>query len=166
MTVAGRVAEEAMRLRADAVFVDETGVGGGVVDRLRQLNISCFGINFSSKPDGLMISDEPDVTYANKRAEIWGLMRDWLKGGAIPDESSIREELTGPEYGYNIRNAIQLESKDDMKRRGLASPDWADALALTFSLPVAPNLMAGNFPELQGPQVAIDYDPLAYAEVA
>jgi hypothetical protein len=63
-------------------------------------------------------------------------MRAWLKHGAIPDDVTIKADLAGPEYGFNARDAIQLERKQDMKRRGLASPDLADALALTFAWPV------------------------------
>ena len=75
--------------------------------------------------------------FANLRAEMWGNMRDWLeKGGSLPDSMELREDLTGVQYGYNMSGAILLERKEDMKKRGLASPDSADALALTFAFPV------------------------------
>jgi len=75
--------------------------------------------------------------YANKSAEMWGEMRDWLRGDSqIPDDPGLRDGLIGREYGHNARNAIQLEKKEDMKARGLVSPDEADALALTFAEPV------------------------------
>ena len=74
--------------------------------------------------------------YANKRAEIWGSVKDWLEKGSLPDDPELAADLTGVEYGFNARGEIQLEKKDDMKKRGLASPDIADALALTFALPV------------------------------
>jgi hypothetical protein len=66
-------------------------------------------------------------------------MREWLRGGAIDNDPELIADLTGVEYGYVLRDgrdAIQLERKEDMKRRGLASPDNGDALALTFSYPV------------------------------
>ena len=64
-------------------------------------------------------------------------MRAWLKTGAIPDDPELKAELTGREYGFDLHNAIRLEKKEDMKKRGLSSPDNADGLALTFAYPVA-----------------------------
>ncbi|MDP2329755.1 MAG: hypothetical protein Q8M19_03540 [Reyranella sp.] len=75
--------------------------------------------------------------YANKRAEIWGSVKDWLEHASLPDDPELGADLTGVEYGFNAKGEIQLEKKDDMKKRGLASPDIADALALTFALPVS-----------------------------
>lgn len=138
MTLSGRVVEVAAHYRADAVFVDEGGVGGGVVDRLRQLGVPhVIGVNFAGRPDG-WAPEGTGPLFANKRAEIWGRMKEWLKVGAIPDDTALAQDLTGVEYGYDARNAIQLERKDDMKKRGLASPDLGDALALTFAQPVHP----------------------------
>ena len=138
MTLSGKVTEMAAHYRADAIFVDEGGVGGGVVDRLRQLGVPhVIGVNFAGRPDG-WAPEGTGPLYANKRAEIWGRMKDWLKAGAIVDDPTLVQDLTGVEYGYDARNAIQLERKDDMKKRGLASPDLGDALALTFAQPVHP----------------------------
>ncbi len=74
---------------------------------------------------------------ANKAAEMWASMRAWLRTGAIPDDPELKAELTGREYGFDLHNAIRLEKKEDMKKRGLASPDNADGLCLTFAYPVA-----------------------------
>ncbi len=138
MTLAGRVAERAAAERVAAVFVDEGGVGAGVVDRLRQLGVPrVFGINFGSAAarfDG----EGAKPRYANKRAEIWGSVKDWLEQGSLAPDPDLAADLSGVEYGFNARGEIQLERKDDMKKRGLASPDIADALALTFALPVTP----------------------------
>ena len=60
-------------------------------------------------------------------------MRHWLKTGDIPDDAALAADLAGPEYGFDAKGRIQLERKEDMKRRGLASPDAGDALALTFA---------------------------------
>lgn len=161
MSLAGTVADLFLSKRADACFVDGTGVGGGVVDRLRQLHIPVFDIQFGSKPDGLgYITGDDGVRYANKRAEIWGAMREWLKSGSIPDLPELRAQLVGPQYGFNARNEIQLERKEDMKKRGLESPDLADALALTFSFPVALRPVEGHL----GPErslVESEYDPFS-----
>lgn len=135
MTLAGRVADVCAEYRAAAVFVDGGGVGGGVVDRLRQLGVSVVEVQFGAKSDRIGLEGDTS-SYANKRAEIWGAMREWLKGGCIPDDQELREELVGVQYGFNNRDEIQLERKEDMKKRGLASPDKADALALTFAYPV------------------------------
>ena len=138
MTLAARVAQMANDLRVDAIFVDGGGVGGGVVDRLRQLGYNVFDVQFGGKPDRSAIANEVH-NYANKRAEMWGAMREWLKGGTIPNDPDLVSDLSGPEYGFSIRegrDVIQLERKEDMRRRGLASPDAADALALTFAYPV------------------------------
>jgi hypothetical protein len=71
--------------------------------------------------------------YFNHRAEVWGLMRAWLKDGAeIPDDPELETDLTGPEYHFSSKNQIQLEKKEDMKSRGLSSPDVGDMLAMTF----------------------------------
>jgi hypothetical protein len=65
-------------------------------------------------------------------------MRDGLQYLAIPNSAELRDQLIGPEYDYNLKGELQLEKKSDMKKRGLASPDIADALALTFARPVFP----------------------------
>jgi hypothetical protein len=132
MALAGRVSIEINDKKPDAVFVDETGLGAGVVDRLRQLGQDVIAVNFASRAND-------ERKYANKRAEMWGLMCDWFRGAevGIPNDNELRDDLIGPEYGFDAHNRIQLESKDDMKRRGLASPDAGDALALTFAQPVA-----------------------------
>lgn len=142
MTLAARVMELQQQHRPDAIMVDGGGVGGGVVDRLMMLKQNVIEVQFGGKPDRGSMTREGAVVYANKRSEIWGYMRDWLPTGSIPDVSACGDELTGVQYGYVFRDgkdAIQLEKKADMKARGLASPNWADALALTFSYPVMPS---------------------------
>jgi hypothetical protein len=165
MTVAGKVAEVSLQYRADAIFVDGGGVGGGVVDRLRQLQVPVWDIQFGGKSDAVDFPGQQDqgVRYANKRAEIWGKMREWLSIGMIADEPQLLEELTGPQYGFNKNNDLQLESKDDMRRRGLASPDIADALALTFAYPVVPHAFAGGLHDLPRATIS-DYDPIKLFE--
>ncbi|MBY0319312.1 MAG: hypothetical protein K2X72_11355 [Reyranella sp.] len=132
MVVASRVMERVNAHSPDAVFVDGTGIGWGVVDRLSQLGCSTVrGIDFGARADR---TDGVDamVRYANKRAEMWGYMKEWCKAGCLPDDRGLRADLTAVDYGYAASDAILLEKKDDMRRRGLASPDDGDALALTF----------------------------------
>lgn len=130
MQVAGQVAQVIDRWKPDAVFVDVTGLGAGVVDRLRQLKYAVIGVDFGGKP--------LQGKFLNRRAEMWWEMADWLKGGGcIPDDAQLLSELPGPTYFFTAKGQLQLESKDDMKARGLPSPNRADALALTFAAPVA-----------------------------
>jgi hypothetical protein len=139
MALAARIADESARYKVDAIFVDGGGVGGGVVDRCRQIGLKVTEVQFGGRSDRAQVDQDRPVGYANKRAEIWGAMRDWLPGGAIDNDPELIADLIGIEYGYVLRDgrdAIQLERKEDMKRRGLASPDNADALALTFAYPV------------------------------
>ena len=123
MQFAMRVINAAHRHTASFIFVDEGGVGGGVVDRLREMRAPVIGVDFGSKPDG--INPERGIKYANKRSEIWGAMKDWLAFGAVHErapgvDTPIIDELTGPNYAMNVREEIQLESKRDMRRRGLS----------------------------------------------
>lgn len=159
MEVAARVASEFLRLRAAICMVDSGGVGGGVVDRLVQLRIPVISVDFGSKASGL---DSKGVRYANKRAEIWGAVRDWLPTGSIPDlktgeHTTLVDELVGPSYGLNKSEAILLESKADMRSRNVPSPNVADALACTFAEPayeIPPGL---PFPEEN--QIESEYNP-------
>ena len=77
--------------------------------------------------------DSPDPKYRNMRAMMWGKMKEWLLTGAIDEHPRLECDLTGPGYQFDSKTRIQLESKDEMKKRGLDSPDDADALALTFA---------------------------------
>lgn len=159
--LAGRVAEVYHQYHVDAIFVDGGGVGGGVVDNLRALHLFCFDIQFGAKSDieGSVTGNQGE-RYANKRAEMWGAMRAWLRTGTIPPDADLRAQLIGPTYGFNIRDQIQLERKEDMMKRGVESPDIADALALTFAYPVAAHDHAGgDYP--QKPAVEFEYDPFS-----
>jgi phage terminase large subunit len=133
MEVAARVAMEIDRLGPDAVFVDVGGVGAGVVDRLRQLGRDIIAVDSGRSSDGTA-----SAKTANKRAEMWTRMRDWLHQGAvaIPDDPRLEAQLTSVQYKHDANNAILLEKKEDIRKRGLPSPDRADALALTFAYPV------------------------------
>lgn len=163
MTLAAAIVDIASDYKPDAIFVDEGGVGGGVVDRLNMLRQPVIGVNFGSKADRGQYGDAQQVRYANKSAEMWGGMRDWLKGGMIPDDPDLASQLCDREYGYVLRDgqdAIMLEKKEDMKKRGLSSPDRADALALTFAYPVLPSDHTTQFEKRGQQNVQIEYNPL------
>lgn len=137
MQVVGKVIEAIGRFDPDLTVVDEGGLGAGVIDRLTEQRYKVRGVNFGSRADNSM--------YLNKRAEMWGDMKEWLKTASIgydgptrqQDNQRLKSDLCGPTYKVNSIGAIVLEAKDAMKKRGLASPDCADALAITFAFPVA-----------------------------
>lgn len=164
MALASHVAQYAEHFKADAVFVDGGGNGGGVVDRLMQMNVkNVIEVQFGGKSDRVEFQGDTAV-YDNKSAEMWGRMKTWLKHGAIEDSNDLERELSNRRYGYNQRygrDAIALEPKEDMKKRGLASPSWADGLCLTFAYPVQPTPQAGReHAEFTTPaMVQHDYDP-------
>jgi len=139
LQLANRVYDMYMELQASSVFVDGGGVGGGVVDQLQSLGVPVFEVQFGGRSDNTS-PDDPQAKYLNKRAEIWGAMRAWLKKGCIPEsvplvENAFTEELSGPTYTYSREDYLQLESKRDLRRRGIPSPDLSDALACTFAYP-------------------------------
>lgn len=160
MQIAGDVNEAIRRWHPDAVFIDAGGPNaGGVIDRLRQLNRNTpvediiFEVNFGSSSKGMTATwnNEVRIAVLNKRAQMWTNMRAWMARGAIPDEQEIEDDLVGVQYGYNADNAIQLEKKEDMKKRGLSSPDNGDALALTFAEDIEPRTLPNHLnPENYG----------------
>ena len=110
-----------------------------MVDILRRQGFSVTGVNAGMK------ARNPKA-YFNRRVEMYDAMRKWLRaGGCIEEDRGLKEGLTAVEYGFADRSgALQLESKDDMKARGLPSPDEADALGMTFYEPVARREKAGQ----------------------
>lgn len=131
MQVAAIVVEMILKFKPDVVFVDESGLGGGVVDRILQLGHSIIPVNSARKADD-------ERMYFNKRAEMWGRMKNWLEGASLPNDKELADDLTGPQYGYDAKNRLQLEKKQDMKRRGVHSPDAGDAIALCFAYATPP----------------------------
>ena len=132
MDLAARIANLIEEHNPDAVFCD-AGAGSGVIDRLRQLSYDVIEIPFGGK------ATKPEQ-YINRRTEMWWLMKEWVEqGGAIPNDTALKQELATPIYWYDNVGRKVLESKDQIKKRlqGAGSPDLADALALTFALPVA-----------------------------
>jgi len=132
MELAARVANLIEEHNPDAVFCD-AGAGSGVIDRLRQLSYDVIEVPFGGKA-------LKQQQYINRRSEMWWLMKEWIEeGGAIPNDIALKQELATPIYWYDNVGRRVLESKDQIKKRlqGAGSPDLADALALTFALPVA-----------------------------
>lgn len=115
--------------RARAVFID-LGYGTGIYSAGKTLGAEGWRlVSFAAKATR--------AGYANKRAEMWSDIKDWLEsGGALPPDRDLIADLTAPEAFINHKGLLQLESKDAMRRRGVPSPNLGDALALTFAYPV------------------------------
>ena len=148
MTLAGMVGQTINEWKPDAVFID-AGRGEGVIDRLRQLGFFVNEVNFGGRPT--------NPRYNNKRSEMWDSVRIWLDdGGSLPKNTDLKTDLCVPTYKFDASNRLQLESKDEIKKRGGRSPDLGDALALTFSFPVAPKKL-GHHGLVES--VESEYDP-------
>lgn len=148
MQTAHHVAEAIKRERPAMVFMDESGIGAGVVDRLRQLNFSVTGVNGGNQ--------SLNPRFLNKRAEMWWEMKEFIEGACeLPPDHKLREELTCVEYDFTDKGRIRLDRKSDISDQYGFSPDRADALALTFAYPIA------DFSE-EG--VPLDPPPVVFAE--
>lgn len=127
-----RTAKE-QRVKPENIFIDVIGIGAGIVDRCREQGWLVNGIAVSEKADD-------HEHYLNLRAELYASkIKEWIKTADLPDDDDWYE-LSNIKYKFNSKGQFQLESKDDMKKRGLSSPDVADALSLTF----APARFAGS----------------------
>lgn len=132
--LAERLSDASPERRIHAMFVD-TAFGAAVVERLRALGYAqVHEVNFGA-------ALTPDPQCLNYRAFMWKRLKDWLpKGGIELSDHRLATDLGNPGYHLNQKNQLVLESKDSMQRRGVASPDDGDALALTFARAVAPAL--------------------------
>ena len=132
MQIAGKLAEYVRTYQPDGLFVDKGGLGAGIYDRLLELNINVIGVNSATAA----IDHE---RYENKRAEMWWLMREWFENQPcrLPNNPALIADITSPQPKVSSNGRKLLEKKEDMARRGIRSPDGADALALTFAFPVA-----------------------------
>lgn len=114
--------------KADAVFVD-AGYGTGIVSAGQGMGRDWTLVWFAG--------ESGDIGCINKRAEMWKAARDWLKaGGCLPEDLTLRDELQAPEIVPRADGKTQIESKKDMKARGVPSPNRADSLVLSFAFPV------------------------------
>ena len=163
MEVADRVMALYNQYKPDAIFVDGGGVGGGVIDRLAMMKYPVIEVQFGANALGDSTVSEGTVGYKDRASEMWGKMRDWLRGGAIPDDMELMSELTSRGYGhvfYKGKEVIKLQSKDSLKAMGLPSPDKADALALTFAHDIWPSDHTGTFSSNKSLH-SVAYNPLS-----
>jgi phage terminase large subunit len=155
MDLAGRVLHYDEKWQPDAIMIDMCGLGVGVYDRLREQGYDhVIGVDAGAKA--------LRKGYYNRRAETWVACKDWLKHGAIPNDPDLISELTAPTYKFDSTGKLKIESKDDMKARGLNSPDKADALILTFATSVQPCARDHEGKRLRNKTAGTgsDYDPL------
>jgi hypothetical protein len=130
MTVVGHVINAIEQYRPAMTVIDEGGLGYGVLDRLNEQRYKVRGVNFGWK------ALRP-ITWGNRRSEMWGAVKEWLKTASVLQDKQLRDDLVGPRVKPDSSGKLFLESKKEMKARGLASPDAADAIAVTFAFPVS-----------------------------
>lgn len=160
VVLAGKVMQFFEAHRADGIFIDGGGVGGGVVDTCRHMHLHVWEIQFGAKPDYNFTHGNDGEKYANKRAEMYGSCRAWMKTGALPNDPELRKQLLSITYTFNKKDQIQLISKEDLMRDGKDSPDDLDGLVLTFAQPLNPHAFAGGDFPLGRNVVESDYDPV------
>lgn len=120
------------RHKPDVTFIDATGLGGPIGDRLRQLGYHVIDVHFGGDADDKKL-------YVNKTAEMGSRCRQWLmNGGAIPNDPQLENELTIREFWHDDKDRLVLERKKDLKKRLGVSPDWADQIYLLFAMAVPP----------------------------
>lgn len=166
--LATKVFDANSEYHADGLFIDGGGVGGGVVDNIRNQHLFCYEVQFGGKDD---VGGTPwgiqGERYANKRAAMYGACRAWMKGGAIPNDPDLRRAMLAIRYTFNGKDEIQLESKedimDDPANAGLILDDL-DALVLTFAYPLAAHANAGREGP-KAPDVQFEYDPFSSARM-
>lgn len=140
------------RHKPDVVFGDATGVGGPVLDRLRQLHVNVVDVQFGAS--------SPDGKHANYRAFMWSRMKELLKNGlALENNPELEAELTSVEYSHDSKDRLLLEKKEHMKERGLSSPDRGDSACMA-ALPYFGKAVASHVRGAQPRRVIQDYEPL------
>lgn len=110
------------------ILIDSIGLGAGVVDRLTELDLPVRGINVAE-------SASMGERYGRLRDELWFLGKEWFEARdcTIPEQEELIDDLSKPRFTFLSNGKLKVEGKDEMKRRGLNSPDLADAFCLTFA---------------------------------
>lgn len=129
MVLVGLIVDDILEYDPDTIVIDMGGLGWAVHGRLREIGYNVQGVNFAWNAKNR-------IKWGNKRAELWGDMKDWLKYACLPEDKAFKSDVIGPKKKPNSKGIMYLESKKDMKSRGLSSPDSGDACACTFAFPV------------------------------
>lgn len=111
---------------AEHIFVDDIGIGRGVTDRLAELGINVNSVNVGTKPN--------EDKYQNLKAEINWMLRQWIVAGGCVENKKEFNELLEIKYKENTSGKLMMESKEELRKRGVKSPNVADAAALTFAI--------------------------------
>jgi hypothetical protein len=157
--LASEITRANRELRADGILIDGGGVGGGVVDQVRHLQLHCLEVQFGGKPSGWSETGADREQYANKRAEMYGNLRAWIKTGSLPKDIELRTQLLSITYTFNNKDQILLTSKEVMTREGKPSPDDIDALACTFAFPIEPKSVRHGGYDVGPEKNTSDYHP-------
>lgn len=160
MVVASKIVNLFHRMQPDAVFGDVGSMGGPINDRLRGLGWHVMDVGFGHKADD-------ELHYHNKTSEMCGRLLEWMqKGGAIQDNDELERELVGREFQHDSKDRLQIESKKDFKKRLGYSPDWKDALLLTFATHVPKlEIRRDQMDRLQGRRSAAQIDAYDHSGV-
>lgn len=150
----GRIIDAINKYEPDLVVVDSGLMGGPIADRCNEQRFKVRKVNFSKR------SKDPSK-WGNKRAEMWWSVKKWLENASLPDDKRLKTDLLAPRKKPDSKGVMFLESKKDMRARGVASPDSADALAVTFAYPVASRYQAGY--DVQASRRGVGYDDLPQA---
>ena len=111
--------------------MDVIGIGSGVVDRLKEMELPVVGVNVAEAESP---NANPEIQFNRLRDELWWKGREWLEARdcKFADDDETIAELTVPTYSILSNGRIQVERKDDLKKRGVKSPNRADAWLLTL----------------------------------
>jgi hypothetical protein len=162
MEICGLLNKVIREEKPERVAIDITGMGIGVYDRMLEMGHGAIvtGVNFAGKPiepPGLGEDGRPAGGPANRRAEIWLNLKNALAEGrlSLPDDDSLQADLVSVGYKYTSDGRLLLESKEDLRKRGVPSPDLGDAVALLFCEPEG-----SAFPHSSNFNRTIEYPPI------
>jgi hypothetical protein len=160
--LANRVFDTYTQWRPDGIFIDGGGVGGGVVDQCREKRLFVWEIQFGGKDDITgATTNTTGEKYANKRAAMYGALREWIKTGMLPNIPELRTAMLAIKYTFTKKDEIQLTSKEDiLDENPDLDLDTLDALCLTFGGPLHRNAFAGgDHPHPQANTAEHEYNP-------
>jgi hypothetical protein len=159
--LANRIHDCYQTWRPDGIFIDGGGVGGGVVDQCRNQRLFVWEVQFGGKDDITGVSNgNTGERYANKRAAMYGALREWLRTGMLPPSPELRKAMLAIRYTFNKKDEIQLVSKEDlMEDDADLDLDTLDALALTFGGPISRTEQRAGGDHPHKPLVEFEYNP-------